>query len=41
MNKVKNVLAITGVILTFMTGLCTVMTAGVESVEKIKSLSGE
>lgn len=36
MNKFKNVMAIASVVLTVMTGLCTVINTGVNSVEEIR-----
>lgn len=38
MNKFKSVMAIASVVLTIMTGLCTVINTGVDSVEKIRNV---
>lgn len=38
MNKFKNVMAIAGAVLTIMTGLCSVINTGVDSVEKIRKV---
>ena len=38
MNKIKNFISITGVVVAFMGTLCATINAGVDSVEKIKSI---
>ena len=40
MSKIKNVVSIAGVVLAFMGMLCSTVNAGVDSVEKIKSIKG-
>ena len=38
MSKIKNIVSITGVVVTFIGTLCSVVNAGADSVERIKSI---
>lgn len=38
MNRIRNIVSITGIVIAFIGTLCTTVSAGVDSMEKIKSI---